>query len=92
MKKIQQLIGYYGSDIVHGLSAWTSTSRDLSPDKMERLPKLLMLARDRPHTPFEKKYFPFLVNESGHSHPSLKHRIGVSINGESARYTKELRG
>ena len=40
MKNTVELLGYYGSDIVHALSAWTSTTRDLSPDKFERIPKL----------------------------------------------------
>jgi thymidylate synthase (FAD) len=92
MKNQVELLGYYGSDIVHALSAWTSTSRDLSPDKFERIPKLLeMLASEGHHTPFEKSSLHFLVtvDQATHIH-LLKHRIGVSINGESARY-KELK-
>jgi len=92
MKNTVELLGYYGSDIVHALSAWTSTSRDLSPDKFERIPKLLeMLASEGHHTPFEKSSLHFLVtvDQATHIH-LLKHRIGVSINGESARY-KELK-
>ena len=92
MKNTVELLGYYGSDIVHALSAWTSTTRDLSPDKFERIPKLLeMLASEGHHTPFEKSSLHFLVtvDQATHIH-LLKHRIGVSINGESARY-KELK-
>lgn len=87
-----ELIGYYGSDITHAQSAWTSTSRDLTPDKIERIPKLLnMLASEGHHTPFEKSSFHFLitVDQATHIH-LIKHRIGVSVNGESARY-KELK-
>lgn len=87
-----ELIGYYGSDEVHAQSAWTSTSRDLTEDKIVRIPKLLnMLADDGHHTPFEKSSLHFLVNvdQATHIH-LLKHRIGCSINGESARY-KELK-
>ena len=87
-----ELLGYYGSDIVHAQSAWTSTSRDLTEDKLERIDKLLkMLASEGHHTPFEKSALHFLVNvdQATHIH-LLKHRIGVSINGESARY-KELK-
>jgi len=41
-----ELIGYYGSDIVHAQSAWTSTSRDLTEEKLGRVDKLLkMLAK-----------------------------------------------
>jgi thymidylate synthase (FAD) len=92
MKNTVELLGYYGSDEVHAQSAWTSTSRDLNPEKLERVPNLLnMLASEGHHTPFEKSTLHFLVNvdQATHIH-LLKHRIGVSINGESARY-KELK-
>ena len=36
-----ELIGWYGGDEVIACSAWTSTSRDLTPTKKERIPKLL---------------------------------------------------
>lgn len=87
-----ELIGYYGSDLVHAQSAWTSTSRDLTDEKKGRVGKLLkMLANEGHHTPFEKSSLHFLVTveQATHIH-LLKHRIGVSINGESARY-KELK-
>ena len=87
-----ELLGYYGDDSVHASSAWTSTSRNLSQEKIDRIPKLLtMLATEGHHTPFEKSSLHFLVNvdQATHIH-LLKHRIGVSINGESARY-KELK-
>ena len=46
-----ELIGYYGDDLTHGLSAWTSTSRDLTDEKRERLPKLIeMLGGEGHHT------------------------------------------
>lgn len=87
-----ELLGYYGSDQVHACSAWTSTSRNLSDEKLERIPKLLkMLADAGHHTPFEKSSLHFLVDTDIASHIHLlKHRIGVSINGESARY-KEIK-
>lgn len=87
-----ELIGYYGSDESHALSAWTSTSRDISDEKRERIgPLLEMLAREGHHTPFEKSSLHFLVTTDIATHIHfLKHRIGVSINAESARY-KELR-
>jgi thymidylate synthase (FAD) len=92
MKNKVELIGFYGSDAVHAQSAWTSTSRDLTEDKVGRIPQLLdMLASEGHHTPFEKSMLHFLVtcDQATHIH-LLKHRIGVSINGESARY-KELK-
>ena len=87
-----ELIGYYGNDEIHACSAWTSTSRDITEEKRERIPKLLkMLADAGHHTPFEKSSLHFLVDCDIASHVHiLKHRIGCSINGESARY-KELK-
>lgn len=83
-----ELVGVYGSDETHALSAWTSTSRDLTEEKKNRIDKLLMmLAKDGHHTPFEKSTLHFLVTSDIASHIHLlKHRIGVSLNAESARY------
>lgn len=86
------LLGWYGSDEVHAASGWTSTSRELSTEKINRIPNFLeMLASHGHHTPFEKSSLHFLVtvDQATHIH-LLKHRIGVSINAESARY-KELK-
>jgi thymidylate synthase (FAD) len=87
-----ELIGFYGSDESHALSAWTSTSRELTEDKKSRIPQLLkMLAENGHETPFEKSSIHFLVTTDIASHIHLlKHRIGVSVNAESARY-KELK-
>jgi len=87
-----ELVGIYGSDETHALSAWTSTSRDLTDEKRGRMGKLLtMLATESHHSPFEKSSQHFLVTTELASHIHLlKHRIGVSINAESARY-KELK-
>lgn len=83
-----ELIGVYGSDESHALSAWTSTSRDLTEEKVGRIDKLLAyLAENEHHTPFEKSTLHFLVTVDTASHIHIiKHRIGVSVNGESARY------
>jgi flavin-dependent thymidylate synthase len=87
-----ELIGTYGGDLTHALSAWTSTSRELTEEKEKRIGKLLQfLAENKHHTPFEKSYLHFLVTCDTASHIHfIKHRIGVSVNGESARY-KELK-
>lgn len=104
------LLGYYGGDETHCLSAWTSTFSETGielpeniynrtntlyyatyPGKRSTPEQLLsMLAKEKHHTPFEKSllHFQILVEDASHIQ-SLKHRIGVSINGESARY-KEL--
>lgn len=91
MDNTVELIGFYGGDQTHALSAWTSTSRDFE-EKKDRMPALLnMLAKEGHHTPFEKSSLHFLVTSDIASHIHiLKHRIGVAVNGESARY-KELK-
>jgi flavin-dependent thymidylate synthase len=87
-----ELVGYYGGDEAHAMSAWTSTSRDLTEEKRTRIPSLLkMLAENGHETPFEKSSISFLVTTDIATHIQLcKHRIGLSINAESARY-KELK-
>jgi len=89
-----ELIGHYGGDITHAQSAWTSTYRELTPEKIARIPKLLhgLANNNPPHkSPFEKSTLHFLVTTDIASHIHIiKHRIGVSVNGESARY-KELK-
>lgn len=94
MKNTVILLGWYGGDEAIACSAWTSTSRQLSPEKRERIPALikqLWNAEPVPHgTPFEKGIVHFLVNCDIASHIHLlKHRISA-INAESARY-KELK-
>lgn len=88
MKNTVELIGVYGSDESHAISAWTSTSRGLDYGKKDRMPQIIkFLAQNGHHTPFEKSTLHFLVNCDTASHIHfLKHRVGVSINGESARY------
>jgi flavin-dependent thymidylate synthase len=91
-----ELIGVYGSDETHAMSAWTSTSREITDEKFSRIPSLLkMLATgtdgNSHGTPFEKSMLHFLVTSDVATHIQLlKHRIGVSISAESARY-KELK-
>lgn len=91
MNNTVELLGFYGSDEVIACSAWTSTSRELSEDKIKRIPALIdMLWSNGHETPFEKATVHFLVNCDIASHIHLlKHRI-ASINAESARY-KELK-
>jgi flavin-dependent thymidylate synthase len=91
MKNSVELLGHYGSDQIIAQSAWTSTSRDLTTEKIERIPKLIVgLWADGHETPFEKGTVHFMVNCDIASHIHLlKHRLS-SLNGESARY-KELK-
>ena len=87
-----ELLGYYGDDLTIACSAWTSTSRSLSEDKLDRVQSLIeMLWINGHETPFEKSTVHFLVNTDIATHIQIiKHRIGVSVNAESARY-KELK-
>ena len=91
MENKVELLGYYGSDETIACSAWTSTSRELTEDKIKRIPNLIDQLWSNGHeTPFEKATVHFLVNCDIASHIHLlKHRIS-SINAESARY-KELK-
>lgn len=91
MNNTVELIGHYGSDQLIACSAWTSTNRELTEDKIARIPKLIeMLAKEGHETPFEKATLHFLVNTDIATHIHLlKHRM-TSMNGESARY-KELK-
>lgn len=101
-----ELLGWYGGDETHAASAWTSTVRDLDTveasgkPKRDRIPEILQLLahrdesnwKDPKHSaPFEKSALHFLVRSDKATHIHIiKHRIGVSVNGESARY-KELK-
>lgn len=91
MNNTVELIGTYGDDELIACSAWTSTSRELTDEKRNRIPELLnQLWRNGHATPFEKGIVHFLVNCDIASHIHLlKHRIS-SLNAESARY-KELK-
>lgn len=90
-KNTVELLGFYGSDEIIACSAWTSTSRELTPKKKERIPDLInMLWSEGHESPFEKGVVHFLVDTEIATHIHLlKHRIS-SFNGESARY-KELK-
>lgn len=85
-----ELVGHYGGDETHALSAWTSTRREIDEERRGRIGALLaMLAQSDPEhgSPFEKSYLHFVIRVEAASHIHLlKHRIGVSINAESARY------
>ena len=78
MRNEIELIGYYGGDESHALSAWTSTSRDLTDNKRKRMGNLLkMLAENGHHTPFEKSAIHFLV-------PQTSQATFISLNIELA--------
>ena len=86
------LVGTYGDDELIAQAAWISVDRTITQDKRERLESFLAdLAAQGHHTPFEHSVLHFIVDCDIATHIHLlKHRIGVSINSESARY-KELK-
>ena len=86
------LLEVSGSDLSHARAAWASTNQELTEDNMERIPGLLSyLAKNKHETPFEHSLLSFRVQSDIATHIQfLKHRIGISINSESARY-KELK-
>ncbi len=95
MENSVELLGFYGGDISHSLSGWTSTIRELTPEKSQRYPQFLELLAIgdgiNPHgSPFEKSCLHFLVNTDIATHIHLLKHRHVSINAESARY-KELK-
>jgi len=86
-----ELTNFTGGDLAHANAAWVSTSQELTEDKKHRVPILLsMLAENKHGTPFEHSLLSFKIRSELATHIQfLKHRSGVSINSESARY-KEL--
>ena len=86
------LLEFAGSDLSHARAAWASTNQEVTSDKLGRVPKLLKFLAENEHgTPFEHSMLSFHIQGDIASHiHCLKHRTGVSINTESARY-KEMK-
>ena len=86
-----ELIGAVGGDLSHARAAWASTGKKVEAEKY-RIPELLEMLADHNHmSPFEHSMISYLVTSDIATHIQfLKHRVGVSINSESARY-KELK-
>ena len=85
-----QLLSFSGGDESHAQAAWVSTSTDLTQHR-HRVPELLSFLASNDHgSPFEHSSLSFHIRSDLATHIQfLKHRAGVSINTESARY-KEL--
>jgi len=84
-------VGHYGDDQTIALAAWTSTSRELTLNKVNRIPQMISDLFTQGHkTPFERGIIHVLVETDIASHIHIiKHRT-IGTNGESARY-KELK-
>jgi len=91
-ENIVKLLEFAGSDLSHARAAWASTNQEITSDKLGRVPQLLKFLAENEHgTPFEHSMLSFHIQGDIASHiHCLKHRTGVSINTESARY-KEMR-
>ena len=87
-----ELLSISGGDWTHARAAWASTNTEIGAVSGDRVPALLrMLAENGHGTPFEHSLLSFRIQSDIASHIHwLKHRAGVSINSESARY-KELK-
>ncbi len=93
-----KLVSHCGGDETHALAAWASTGQEdleeiessTGKPRRERIPKLLaMLASSDPEhgTPFEQSFLLFSATTDRATHIHfIKHRIGVAVNAESARY------
>lgn len=82
-----QLLSFSGGDESHAQAAWVSTSTDHTQHR-HRVPELLSFLATNDHgSPFEHSSFTYHVRSDLATHIQfLKHRAGVSINTESARY------
>jgi len=91
-ENIVKMLEFAGSDLSHARAAWASTNQEITSDKLGRVPQLLKFLAENEHgTPFEHSMLSFHIQGDIASHiHCLKHRTGVSINTESARY-KEMR-
>ncbi len=83
-----ELLAIFGSDLQVAESAWYSTAKEVTSDKLERVPALIkMLAEERHSVPFEHNFISFRIISDVATHIHfLKHRIGFSISSQSARY------
>ena len=83
-----EILSVDGDDTRIACAAWTSTSSELTEDHKNRIPQFIAwLYEQGHHTPFEHVTFRVRVVVDVATHIQLlKHRIGVSINSQSARY------
>jgi flavin-dependent thymidylate synthase len=89
-----ELVAIHGEDITAAQAAWYSTAKELTEDKVKRVPPMLRTLAEGdppehlPHSvPFEHTLISFRVTSEIATHiHMLKHRIGVSISSQSARW------
>lgn len=89
-----ELVAIHGEDITAAQAAWYSTAKELTDDKVKRVPAMLRTLAEGdppeylPHSAcFEHTLISFRVTSEIATHiHMLKHRIGVSISSQSARW------
>lgn len=92
--QLVELVAIHGEDITAAQAAWYSTAKELTEDKVKRVPAMLrtLAEGDAPEhlshsVPFEHTLISFRVTSEIATHIHfLKHRIGVSISSQSARW------
>lgn len=91
-----ELVAIHGSDLSHAQAAWYSTANELSEEKIKRVPAMLRILAQGdppehlPHSvPFEHSSISFRITSEIATHIHfLKHRTGVSISSQSARWAE----
>lgn len=89
-----ELINMWGDDISPAAAAWFSTASALTDERLKRVPAMLRTLalgdapEHLPHSvPFEVTAIQFRVTSEIATHIHvLKHRIGLSVSSQSARY------
>ena len=91
-----RLVGFYGSDMIHAMCAWTIHESTLSADKRQQIPSFLksLVAKEN-YSSFERSLLHFIVTTDIATHiriikPGAMN--GVSIVSESPRYHKLIPG
>src|SRR5271165_2175579 len=87
-ENVVRLLEHGNGDIAHARAMWASTGKTLTPENIARIPERLQFLATSGHTsPFEHSQLSFAMTAEYASHIHIiKHRIGVSVNTESARY------
>ncbi len=89
-----ELIAIFGDDITPAEAAWYSTASEVTEARLKRVPAMLQMLAvgdgpdGLPHqVPFEHTLISFRITSEIATHIHvLKHRVGVSVSAQSARY------
>lgn len=83
-----ELIEICGSDITIAEAAWYSTAKEVTEERLARVPEMVKMLATEVHTvPFEHNLISFRITSEIATHIHvLKHRIGMSLSSQSQRY------